>query len=65
MTRSEKDFLVGFGLAATLTRHVMGQRPSYTTAEKYVEDAADLHAHADDFVQRGFVVGCRSALGKR
>jgi hypothetical protein len=64
MTPSEKEFLTGFGLAATLTRHVMWQRPSYTTARKYVEDAADLHAHFDDFLRRGFVVGCLSALGR-
>jgi hypothetical protein len=65
MTRSEKDFLFGFGLAATLTRQVMGQRPSYTTAEQYVEDVADLHADADDFIRRGMAVGCLSAIGKK
>jgi hypothetical protein len=64
MTPSEKEFLTGFGLAATLTRHVMWERPSYTTAREYVEDAAHLHAGADDFLHRGFVVGCMSALGR-
>lgn len=64
MNREEQDFLTGFGLAATLTRRVMGQRPSYTTAEKYVEDVADLHADAQDFVRRGVAVGCLSAFGK-
>jgi hypothetical protein len=65
MSRDEKDFLTGFGLAATLTRHIMGQRPSYTSAEKYVEDVADLHADAPDFLRRGVAVGCLSALGRK
>jgi hypothetical protein len=64
MTRDERDFLSGFGLAATLTRRVLGQCPSYTTAAQYVEDVAHLHADADDFVRRGMAVGCLSALGK-
>jgi hypothetical protein len=64
MNRDERDFLIGFGMAATLTRHIMGQHPSYTTAEKYVEDVADLHAHANDFRARGIAVGCLSALGR-
>jgi hypothetical protein len=64
MSRDEKEFLTGFGLAATLTRRVMRHRPSYTTAERYVEDVADLHADASDFLRRGVAVGCLSALGK-
>lgn len=64
MNRDEKDFLTGFSLAATLTRRVMGQSPSYTTAQKYVEDVADLHADAEDFLRRGVAVGCHSAFGK-
>ena len=64
MNREERDFLTGFGLAATLTRRLMGERPSYTTIEKYVEDVADLHADAQDFVRRGMAVGCLSAFGK-
>jgi hypothetical protein len=56
---------MGFGLAATLTRRLMGQTPSYTSAEKYVEDVADLHANANDFLRRGIAVGCLSALGKK
>src|SRR5437868_2792392 len=65
MTRQEKDFLVGFGLAATLTRHLIGHRPSYTTAEQYAQDVAHLHADSDDFVSRGIAVGCLSAFGRR
>jgi hypothetical protein len=65
MNRDERDFLTGFGLAATLTRRIMGQRPSYTSAEKYVEDVADLHADAADFLRRGVAVGCLSALGRK
>jgi len=64
MSRDEKDFLMGFGLAATLTHRVQRQRPSYTTAEQYVEDVADLHADSPDYLRRGMAVGCRSALGK-
>ena len=64
MTRNERDFLMGFGLAATLTRRVMGQSPSYTSAQKYVEDVADLHADAEDMLRRGVAVGCHSAFGK-
>jgi hypothetical protein len=64
MNRDEREFLTGFGLAATLTRRVMGQRPSYTTAEQYMEDVAHLHADASDFLRRGVAVGCLSALGK-
>jgi len=64
MSRDEKEFLTGFGLAATLTKRVMRHRPSYTTAEQYVEDVADLHADASDFRRRGMAVGCLSALGK-
>ena len=65
MTRDEHEFLVGFGLAATLARDVLWQRPSYTTAEKYIADVADLHADANDFLRRGIAVGCLSALGRR
>jgi hypothetical protein len=64
MTRSEREFLTGFGLAATLAQRVMGHRPSYTTAEKYMENVADLHADADDFLRRGIAVGCLSAFGR-
>jgi hypothetical protein len=64
MSRDEKDFLMGFGLAATLTHGVQRQRPSYTTAERYVQDVADLHADSPDYLNRGMAVGCRSALGK-
>jgi hypothetical protein len=56
--------LTGFGLAATLTRDIQWQCPSYTTAEKYVADVASLHGDADDFLRRGIAVGCLSALGK-
>jgi hypothetical protein len=64
MTRNEKQFLEGFGVAAMLTRCVMGEAPSYTTAEQYVEDVAHLHADSDDFLRRGIAVGCLSAIGK-
>jgi hypothetical protein len=64
MSRSEHEFLDGFQRAAVLTRTVMAQPPSYTTAAEYLEDVAHLHADSDDLTRRGLAVGCLSALGR-
>jgi len=64
MSRSEHEFLAGFGRAAVLTRTVIDSPPSYTTAAEYLEDVADLHADSDDLKRRGLAVGCLSALGR-
>lgn len=64
MSRNGHEFLAGFQQAAVLTRTVMAQPPSYTSAKEYLEDVAHLHADSDDLTRRGLAVGCLSALGR-
>jgi len=64
MSRNGHEFLAGFQQAAVLTRTVLAQPPSYTTAAEYLEDVAHLHADSDDLTRRGLAVGCLSALGR-
>jgi hypothetical protein len=64
MSRSERDFLLGFRKAAILARHVIATPPSYTTPSDYLESVAHLHEDSDDLISRGLAVGCMSAIGK-
>ena len=64
MRREEKEMLIGFARAAELTRRVLISPPSHTTAKEYLEDVARLLAHSDDYLSRGLVLGCLSALGR-
>lgn len=64
MDRAEKEFLMGFERAARLAQQVKERPPSYTTAEDYMKDVAQLHARSDDLVSRGLAVGCLAAVGR-
>ncbi len=65
MSRSERDFLLGFQKAAILARRVLASPPTYTTASDYLESVAHLHGDSDDLISRGLAVGCLSAIGKK
>jgi hypothetical protein len=64
MGRRERAFLNGFERAAVLTRQILANPPSHTSAEEYMRDVAHLHGDSDDMTCRGLAVGCLSAVGK-
>jgi hypothetical protein len=64
MSRSEREFLVGFARAALLTQSMVTCPPSFTSPSDYMENVAHLHGDSDDLLSRGLAVGCLSALGK-
>ena len=64
MGRSEKDFLLGFAKAATLTQRVLAAPPAHTTPRDYMKDVAHLLRSSDDLVERGIAVGCMAAVGE-
>jgi hypothetical protein len=64
MGRSEKDFLLGFAKAATLTQGVLAAPPAHTSPRDYMKDVAHLLRSSDDLVERGIAVGCMAAVGE-
>ena len=64
MGRSEKDFLLGFAKAATLTQRVLAAPPAHTSPRDYMKDVAHLLRSSDDLVERGIAVGCMAAIGE-
>jgi hypothetical protein len=63
MGRSEKEFLLGFAKAATLTQRMLAAPPAHTSPKDYMKDVAHLLRSSDDLVDRGIAVGCLAAVG--
>ena len=64
MGRSEKEFLLGFAMAATLTQRMLTAPPAHTSPRDYMKDVAHLLRSSDNLVGRGIAVGCMAAVGE-